>query len=122
MGDNERFYAYALKKAIIVALSTPVIYAFLYRLLVCTDPRSFYGISSEDGFIDFLYFSVTSFTTTGYGDIYPLTIVGKLLVFSEITAGIVLIGLIIYCNTKRIYARKKICKYSVNPARVRRCP
>jgi len=40
--------------------------------------------------IDSVYFSITTFTTTGYGDIYPISNSAKMLVASEMILGYIL--------------------------------
>jgi voltage-gated potassium channel Kch len=70
-------------------------------------PQSLHGLSKGDGFIDFLYFSVATFTTTGYGDIFPLTSAGKIFVSTELIMGVVLIIAIIFCITGTIRAGMK---------------
>ncbi|AFQ44370.1 Ion channel [Desulfosporosinus meridiei DSM 13257] len=40
--------------------------------------------------IDSVYFSITTFTTTGYGDIYPITNTAKMFVASEMILGYIL--------------------------------
>lgn len=37
--------------------------------------------------VDSIYFSITTFTTTGYGDIYPISNCAKMFVVSEIILG-----------------------------------
>lgn len=107
MRVNEQYYAYALKKTVIIAFLNIAAYALLYRILVYINPQAFFGIYQGDTIIDFLYFSVITFTTTGHGDIYPLTSLGRFLVSTEIIAGILLMGLILYYNTKRIIVKRK---------------
>lgn len=51
------------------------------------------GTESELDIIDSFYFSVITFTTLGYGDIYPAGGVGKLLVSFQVLSGILLLGL-----------------------------
>lgn len=40
--------------------------------------------------IDSVYFSITTFTTTGYGDIYPISNIAKMFVASEMILGYIL--------------------------------
>jgi hypothetical protein len=49
--------------------------------------------NASGGFIRMLYFSAITITTIGYGDIYPISTVARLLVASEAILGVVLVGL-----------------------------
>lgn len=49
------------------------------------------------GYIDAIYFTVTTFTTTGYGDITPTTVTGKL-----VSVGIMIIGVSLFLNLARV--------------------
>lgn len=44
---------------------------------------------------DYVYFSVVTFTSLGYGDVHPVGIVGKIVASSEILVGLVLFGLLL---------------------------
>eukprot|EP00035_Acanthoeca_spectabilis_P011266 m.198222 g.198222 ORF g.198222 m.198222 type:complete len:313 (-) comp15291_c0_seq4:1269-2207(-) len=79
-------------------LSTIVLYAGIYTLLHRYQPDSWSGaetgraLSSEDyvvkSFIIFLYYSTTTITSTGYGDVYPEAWYLYLLVSSEMLLGV----------------------------------
>jgi len=59
----------------------------LYRLLLHFDPQAL-AISNYDGeFSTILYFSFTTLTTLGYGDIAPLTGQARSLTILESTIG-----------------------------------
>jgi hypothetical protein len=44
---------------------------------------------------DYLYFSVVTFTTLGYGDIHPTGVVGEVVVCLEVASGLVMFGLLL---------------------------
>lgn len=69
----------------IMLLNLMLIYALLYDAIYYIDPLAFSGTSGfcSFPFIDFIYYSIVTFTTLGYGDIVPATIVTKLLSASE---------------------------------------
>jgi hypothetical protein len=48
-------------------------------------------------YIDSIYFSVTTFTTLGYGDIAPQSIVMKIICSMEAMLGAIFIGLFLFC-------------------------
>jgi len=65
--------------------------------------------------VDSVYFSVTTFTTTGYGDIYPISNSSKMIVASEMIVGYIvsmfamamLVIKFIATDNKKIYKPKK---------------
>lgn len=67
------------------------LYALGYKSLTLINSSSFYGLTPTSHFIDFLYFSLITVTTTGYGDIYPLTKTAKILASTEIILGLLLV-------------------------------
>jgi hypothetical protein len=44
---------------------------------------------------DYVYFSIVTFTSLGYGDVHPVGIAGKALASTEILAGLVMFGLLL---------------------------
>lgn len=54
----------------------------MYTVLHRLDATSFSG--RVEGPVDCFYFSVVTFATVGYGDIYPVTPIARLLTLSEI--------------------------------------
>ncbi|BBP72354.1 hypothetical protein PHLH6_43580 [Pseudomonas sp. Seg1] len=65
----------------------PVFAAIYY----CIGDKEFYNSPSD--FWSFLYFSIVTITTLGFGDIYPLTTLTKLLVAFEVIMGALCAGL-----------------------------
>lgn len=51
-------------------------------------------------YFDFFYFSVVTFTTLGYGDIYPVSIIAKSVVIVEVLIFIVYISIILLSMNK----------------------
>lgn len=78
-------------------LAVTTIYAVIYKILIQFNPHSFAGLNQSSHFIDFLYFSIITVTTTGYGDIHPLTNFARIITMTEIVAGFsIILGSIIY--------------------------
>jgi hypothetical protein len=58
--------------------------------------------STPRTFLDYLYFSVVTFATVGYGDIVPIGSLSKLIVISEILLGYLMGGLLVAILAKRV--------------------
>jgi hypothetical protein len=65
------------------------------------DASSGFTSDLSDNFQRMIYFSATTITTLGYGDIIPLTTPARNLVTMEAIAGVVLIGLFLNSLTRR---------------------
>ncbi|MCF8238680.1 MAG: potassium channel family protein [Saprospiraceae bacterium] len=79
---------------LLILVSFAIDYYTLYQIY----PQTFSGIlaaSSEDTFVEFLYFSLVTFTTTGFGDIVPRTNEARILISMEIILAFISIIFII---------------------------
>lgn len=74
----------------VIYFSIIPLYALLYAIIP-QDSLQFVGV--EPNCISYLYFSVVTITTLGYGDITPSRDIAQLLTASESIIGIILIGL-----------------------------
>lgn len=61
------------------------------------------NLINQTGFGNALYFSVVTFTTLGYGDILPISLLGKLLAIIEVSLGYLMSGVLIAILTKRLF-------------------
>lgn len=59
-------------------------------------------VKGSSGGLDGIYFSVVTFTTLGFGDIYPVTVLGKVLVMAEVVVGYIMGGVFIAILTRRV--------------------
>ena len=80
------------------SLAVLVVFASIYSLFPSLLHHPTDIVNRSDG----LYFSVVTFTTLGYGDIYPATVIGKALVSAEVTLGYLMGGILIAILTKRV--------------------
>ena len=60
-----------------------LVFSGFYGALFQLSPDSFKGFSKEPDFFEFLYFSVVTATTVGYGDILPIYLLARCLVALE---------------------------------------
>ena len=71
-------------------------FAGVFYCIYLIDNKSFSNITESGNllaqFIDFVYFSFVTFTTVGYGDIHPVSIVAKIFVIFEIIVLYMVIG------------------------------
>lgn len=70
--EHEGTY-HRIQGGIAVYLNITMAFALLYRVAAMLDPHGFSrGVTSASNLTDFVYFSFSTITTTGYGDIVPL--------------------------------------------------
>ena len=83
--------------AVAVYLLIGANWAFLYQLIEILEPGSFALLEPVSGasFSQFLYLSMTTLTTLGYGDITPLSMISAIWCTLEAAAGTLYIGLLI---------------------------
>jgi len=86
--------------AINVYLMLGVTWAFSYRLVEIFSPGSFSIpqtniMGNVPGLSDFLYFSFTTLTTTGYGDIHPIGSFSRTLANLESITGVLFVAVLI---------------------------
>jgi len=91
-------------KDVVVVITTYITIAISFGLLytilsLFSSTPVFNGITGDLSQIEFyfkhIYFSFITITTVGYGDVYPLTVLGQFLVIVEIITGIVLTNVIL---------------------------
>jgi hypothetical protein len=90
-------------KFLILLLVLIHLFTIGYMIIYRFDDRSFIGINNENGniYLDFLYFSVVTFTTLGYGDIYPVSVLARGVVMIEVLLFVVYISIILLSMNRR---------------------
>jgi hypothetical protein len=74
------------------------VWAVAYTVLDLVVPDAFHGTAGEGGAFaagEAIYYSFVTLTTLGYGDIYPLTGVGRSLAILEAMAGVMYLALLV---------------------------
>jgi voltage-gated potassium channel Kch len=86
-----RMSGYRIVGAVVIYLNTAIFFSILFRLIAERVPGSFSGIPAafvqKISFGDLMYFSMTTLTTTGYGDITPINPVARSLATLEAIIG-----------------------------------
>jgi len=86
-----RITAHRVRGAILLYLSIAVVFAWLNRLIAEAAPSGFFGlkfIAGQHGaLISYLYCSLTSLTTLGFGDITPVNAFARSLTVLEALLG-----------------------------------
>ena len=65
-----------------------IVFSGWYMATWIYDRDPFANIRTEPSFLDFLYFSVVTITTLGYGDIHPLSTRARILACLEVVLGV----------------------------------
>jgi hypothetical protein len=73
--------------AIAAYLLIGMLFAFVYRFLGVLDPQPFFGAGGQAGPAQALFFSFTTLTTTGYGNLVPAGNAGQTLAVVEMVIG-----------------------------------
>lgn len=68
-------------------MSVLLSFAVIYRLFKLIEPANHW--------FDYIYFSIVTFTSLGYGDIHPVGLWGKLIACTEITFGLIMFGILL---------------------------
>lgn len=91
------------ERYLIVALFLHLIhfFAIIYMLIYGVDTTSFKGVSPEiNPYIEFMYFSIVTFTTLGYGDIVPFSSLAKMSVGIEVLLYVIYISILLLSISK----------------------
>ena len=73
--------------ALCIYLLLGLSFAFLFGLLDVAEAGTFFTVAGEQEAVDFLYFSLITLTTTGYGDLAARTALGRMLAATEALTG-----------------------------------
>lgn len=77
-----------IKGGIVVYLISGIFWANVYSILYRIDPNSFNGVSPDNVGPNLFYFSFTTLTTVGYGDVSPTDVFSRLLANLEGVFGV----------------------------------
>jgi len=86
-----------LSGGVAVYLLIGIAWALVHTLVERTVPGSFHNLatSSEPLTVDAIYFSLTTLTTLGYGDIAPISTMARMLAVLEAVTGVIYLAILI---------------------------
>jgi Ion channel len=84
---NPEVTAQSLVGAACVYLLMGLFFALIYSITAYVTGSQFFGSTSQPGLADYIYFSYITIATVGYGDLAPITEVGRMLAVTEALAG-----------------------------------
>ena len=76
-----------LCRAVSAYLIIGIAWASMYYVLVLFDPNAIEPVAEEPVFTHYVYFSFTTLTTLGYGDVTPVSLLARSLVMVEAIVG-----------------------------------
>jgi voltage-gated potassium channel len=82
-----------LRENKLVIVGFAIAYFVFLSLILYFESRSNHALINN--YFDAIYWSIVTFTTVGYGDLYPVTYVGKAVSFIFILSGFTILGFII---------------------------
>lgn len=103
-------YGYKPLRTIAFSIFIIALWAGLYWVIGFLSPGSFYKSNNTNvlSFIDYIYYSGITYTTTGYGDIVPVNQIIKILSIIEAITGVSMLSLFIFSLTKSLTEHTQI--------------
>ena len=98
-----------ISSAISIYILIGIFWYLLFMLLLIIDPDSFYfrNLNKEYLSIDMIYFSFTTLTTLGYGDITPISYTAKMWSVTEAMIGVMFLAVMISRVVSLFGSKKK---------------
>ena len=90
-------YGRSFGRFLVCSISIIILFGVIYKL--------FPGSINVDDLGSSMYFSVVTFTTLGYGDLFPVSALGKVIVIIEVLLGYIMIGLLVAILSRRIIGK-----------------
>jgi tetratricopeptide (TPR) repeat protein len=87
-------YGVNIRRLILVGVGVLGLFTFTYYLFGLIEPVT--------SWVDYIYFSIVTLTSLGYGDIHPKGNAGKVVASSEIIVGLLMFGMLITLLSKRV--------------------
>ena len=106
--------SHIISSAISIYVLVGIFWYLLFMFLLMIDPDSFYirNFNPEMVSIDMIYFSFTTLTTLGYGDITPVSYTAKMWSITEAMMGVMFLAVMI-SRVVSLFGSKKKINYSL---------
>lgn len=95
------------RRALLLAVYTYIEYILLFAVLYLNIDYSFQIYDQLTNIVNALYFSATTITTLGFGDIVPKNIYSKIATIFESITGILYIAVFLYYTASIYFERKR---------------
>ena len=106
---TKKIDSHIISSAISIYVLVGIFWYLLFMFLLMIDPNSFYirNFNPEMVSIDMIYFSFTTLTTLGYGDITPLSYTAKMWSITEAMMGVMFLAIMISRVVSLFGSKKK---------------
>ena len=106
---TKKIDSYIISSAISIYVLVGIFWYLLFMFLLMIDPNSFHirNFNPEMVTIDMIYFSFTTLTTLGYGDITPLSYTAKMWSITEAMMGVMFLAIMISRVVSLFGSKKK---------------
>lgn len=95
------FYGTSIWRWSLTTLAFSVIIAFAHMLADLTLPVELRTVQNPSAWFDYFYLSIITITTVGFGDITPVSTIGKILTMTEAFLGFVMLSIFVSLITKK---------------------
>ena len=106
---TKKIDSHIISSAISIYVLVGIFWYLLFMFLLMIDPNSFYirNFNPEMVSIDMIYFSFTTLTTLGYGDITPVSYTAKMWSITEAMMGVMFLAVMISRVVSLFGSKKK---------------
>lgn len=94
-------YGRSLLRVAVISFGLAAVYGTIYRMF----PNMLDYKDSADNWFTPYYFSIVTYTTLGFGDVRPATLMGEIIVSSEVILGYTTLGLLLSVLAQNIARR-----------------
>jgi hypothetical protein len=100
--EKTSMYGTSMGRWFFTSVVTIILFAILFAVIDVFQDDKIIDTFSAGHWFDYFYYSIVTFTTLGYGDILPITMLQKIAVSIEVIVGYVMLGLFMTLLGKRV--------------------